>query len=182
MDAASPAPPSLREFALVVGRVGLTSFGGGLSAWMMRIMVQERRWVSEADFLAGLAVCQVFPGINTLNLVIWLGYRMHGGRGALVGALAMIVPPGLALIGLAVAFRGLEHDVSARLALDGVAAAAVGLAGSMGFRAARRVAGVVPVAIMVGLVVALGVLRLPLVPVMVAAAPVSIFLAWRRLA
>ncbi|HYZ61798.1 MAG TPA: chromate transporter, partial [Acetobacteraceae bacterium] len=129
----------------MIVRIGLTSFGGGVSAWMMRVVVHERGWIGEGEFLSGLALCQVFPGINVLNLAIWLGYRLHGGAGAVAGALAMIVPPGLVLIGLGSAFAGLSQYPAARTALGGVAAAAVGFSGAMGVRATRRsVTGVVP--------------------------------------
>jgi chromate transporter len=90
--------PSLLQFALVLVRIGLTSFGGGMSGWMLRVMVQEKRWIAEPDFLAGLGLCQVLPGINVVNLAVWLGYRFHGGVGALLGACAIVVPPGLLIL------------------------------------------------------------------------------------
>ena len=171
-------PPSLAEYGLLVVRIGLTSFGGGVSGWMMRLVVHERGWVGEAEFLSGLALCQVFPGINVLNLAIWLGYRLHGGAGALVGALAMIVPPGLVLLGIAAAFAGLSDFAEVRTALNGVAAAAVGLTGAMGARAARRSAtGIVPVLVGVATFIAIGLLHWPLVPVAAVLAALSIGLA-----
>jgi chromate transporter len=173
-------PPSLAEYGLLVVRIGLTSFGGGVSGWMMRLVVHERGWVAEAEFLSGLALCQVFPGINVLNLAIWLGYRLHGGAGALVGALAMIVPPGLVLLGIAAAFAGLSDFSEVRTALNGVAAAAVGLTGAMGARAARRSAtGVVPVLVGVATFIAIGLLHWPLVPVAAVLAVLSIGLAMK---
>ena len=177
-DAGLARPPSLIEFVAVIVRIGLTSFGGGVSGWLMRVMVQDRRWISEADFMTGLSLSQVFPGINVLNMTIWMGYRLHGWRGALAGGCAMIIPPGLVLIGLATAFADLSRYPSVRTALDGVAAAAIGLGGSMGVRAARRAAvGVVPIAVMTAAFVSIGVLRWPLVPVMLVLAPASIALA-----
>lgn len=174
-------PPSLAAYAFVVVRIGLTSFGGGVSGWMMRVVVHERGWVGEAEFLAGLALCQVFPGINVLNLAIWLGYRLHGGAGALVGALAMIVPPGLVLLGIASALAGLSGHAEVRTALNGVAAAAVGLTGAMGVRAARRAAtGLVPVLTGAATFAAIGLLHWPLVPVVAVLAPLGIGLSLRR--
>ena len=173
--------PSLLAYALVIVRIGLTSFGGGVSGWMMRAVVQERRWMTEQEFLSGLALCQVFPGINVLNLSIWLGFRLHGGAGAIAGALAMLVPPGFVLLGIASAFAGLSQYEAVRAALAGVAAAAVGLTGAMGFRAAARSAtGVAPVAVMLLTFAAVGLLHWPLIPVVLAMAPVSIGLALAR--
>ena len=171
---------TLAEYAVLVTRIGLTSFGGGVSGWMMRMVVHERAWMTEAEFLTGLALCQVFPGINVLNLAIWLGYKLHGGAGALVGALAMIVPPGLVLVGLGIGFTHLAGNPLVGVALTGVAAAGVGLTGAMGVRATRRSAnGVVPVVLIVATFVAIAVLHWPLVPVVAGFGAVSVGLAWR---
>jgi len=166
----------------VVARIGLTSFGGGVSGWMMRVVVHEKRWMTEAEFLTGLALCQVFPGINVLNLAIWLGHKLHGGKGALAGALAMLVPPGIVLLLLALVFTDLTQYGWVSRALDGVAAAAIGLGAQMGVRAAQRAAtALLPIVIMVATFVAIGLLRWPLVPVVLVMAPLGIALAaWRE--
>ena len=142
---------------------------------MMRVVVHERHWMSEAEFLTGLALCQVFPGINVLNLAIWLGYRLHGGKGALAGAMAMLVPPGIVLLALAAVFTNLSQFAWVRTALDGVAAAAIGLGLQMGVRAARRSAtALVPILIMAATFGTVGLLRWPLVPVVAVLVPLSI--------
>lgn len=169
------AIPSLLTYFAVIARIGLTSFGGGLSAWMMRIVVHERAWMSETEFLTGLSLCQIFPGVNTLNLAIWIGYRLRGTSGAIAGALAMIIPGALVLIALAVALTNLASYAPGRAALDGVAAAAIGLGASMGVRAARNAArGVIPVTVMAATFGMIGLLHWPLVPVVAVAAPLSI--------
>lgn len=179
-DAAGLAPPpTLLQYTLVVVRIGLTSFGGGVSAWMMRVMVQQRRWIAEADFVNGLSLSQVFPGVNVLNMAIWMGYRLHGGRGAVAGALAMIAPPGLVIIALATVFDRLAHYGGVRTAMAGVAAAAIGLGASMGVRTAQRVSRTPALTAVLGATfVAVGLAHLPLVPVVLVLAPVSVGLAW----
>lgn len=174
-------PPSLGQIFLAFSKIGLTSFGGGLSGWMLREFVQNRRWVSEADFLNGLALAQAFPGVNVVNLSLWIGFRLRGGPGALAGVLGMIVPAMLVAIAAAAAFAEVAQYRSVHLALAGAAAAAVGLSLQMGVRAARRAArSAVPVAILVATFLAIGVLRLPLLPVMAVLAPLSIaYAAWR---
>jgi chromate transporter len=181
MDARPDIPlehPTLGQYVAVIARVGLTSFGGGLSAWMLRIMVHERRWLTEPEFLTGLALCQVFPGINVVNLAIWLGYRTNGLRGAVAGALAIIVPPGIVMVGLLVLMSSIAHNAPVRMALNGVAAAAVGLGAAMGIRAARRCLRLVPACVMLAVFLAIGVFRLPLLAVMAVMVPISVGLAW----
>ena len=174
------AVPTMAQFVGVITRIGLTSFGGGLSGWMLRVIVHERGWMAEGEFLTGLALCQVFPGINVVNLAIWLGYRLHGGRGALLGALAIVVPPGLLAVGIVSLFAGSTGQPLVHAALEGVAAAAVGLGAAMGFRAARRCAGVLPVLILLGTFVGVGLLHWPMLLVVLPLAPLSVALAWRR--
>ncbi len=170
--------PTLAQYALLIVRVGLTSFGGGVSAWMMRLVVHERGWLTESEFLSGLALCQVFPGVNVLNLAIWLGYRLHGGAGAVAGALAMLLPPGLLLLGIATAFAGLSDQPLVRAALNGVAAAAIGLTCAMGLRAARRsMTRLVPALLGIATFAAIGLLHWPLVPVTAALAAIGIGIA-----
>ncbi|MXP62973.1 chromate transporter [Roseomonas sp. M0104] len=180
VEAEAPAPAVLEIF-LAFSRVGLTSFGGGLSGWMMREFVQRRRWVDEGEFLSGLALAQALPGVNVVNLSIWIGFRLRGGPGALAGALGMIVPPMLLAVALVALSGTLLQSPLAYKVLAGVAAAALGLSLQMGLRAARRAArGVVPVAVMAITFLAIFQAGLPLLWVVAAMAPVSIaWSAWR---
>ena len=174
-------PCTLAEYALLIVKIGLTSFGGGVSGWMMRMVVHERGWMTEPEFLTGLALCQVFPGINVLNLSIWLGYKLHGGAGAFVGALSMLVPPGLVLIALGVGFSHLANVPAVHAALTGVAAAAVGLSGAMGVRATRRSAtGIAPILLVVATFTAIALLHWPLVPVVFGFGVIGVALAWKE--
>ena len=54
-------PPTLTGLFLIFSRIGLTSFGGGLSGWLLREFVQDRDWIGEEDFLNGLAISDNVP-------------------------------------------------------------------------------------------------------------------------
>ncbi|MEJ1975379.1 MAG: chromate transporter [Acetobacteraceae bacterium] len=56
--------PTALQLFLVFTKIGLTSFGGGLSGWILRELVQTRGWLSEEDFLSGLALAQAYPGVT----------------------------------------------------------------------------------------------------------------------
>jgi len=162
-------------------RIGATSFGGGLGGWMMREFVKQRRWISEDEFLSGLALSQAFPGINFVNLSIWLGYHLRGGWGAFAAATGMVVPAILVAIGMAAIFSLLKDSPSVHYTMAGIAAAAIGLSLEAGIHAARRaVNGILPILIMTGTFVAIFVLEVSLIWVVLCVAPCSIAVAWYR--
>lgn len=160
-------------------RIGLTSFGGGLSGWVLREFVQRRHWLNEEEFLSGLALAQAFPGVNIVNLAIWIGYHMRGTPGAVAGACGIIVPPAIVVVIIAAGFAALSGYELTHLVLDGVGAAAVGLSLQMGVLAARRAAakGMVSVVVMAASFVAVGLLHLSLPLVVVVLGPISVALA-----
>lgn len=170
----SQKPTPLQLF-LIFSRIGLTSFGGGLSGWLLREFVQDRDWMTEEEFLNGLAISQALPGVNVKNMAIWIGYRLLGRWGAVAGFLGIIVPPGILIVLLGVLFASLSQFRLTHVALAGAAAAAIGLSLSMGITAARRVPRrVVPMLVMAATFVAIGILHWPLVWVVLAAGSISI--------
>ena len=104
--AGAGAPPTFREFLAVATRVGCLSFGGpaGQIALMHREMVDERGWVSEAQFLHALNFCHLLPGPEAQQLAIWIGWKLHGLRGGLAGGLLFVVPGALVILGLSMLY------------------------------------------------------------------------------
>lgn len=180
-DVTTSTIPTLRDLFFAFAKLGVTSFGGGLTGWMMQECVRRRRWISEDEFLTGLAMAQALPGVNVVNLPIWIGYRLAGGRGALVSALGVIVPPMIVVMLMAATYGYLARYNAAYLALQGAAAAAIGLSLSMGLRTARRqIMHVLPACVLVAVFAAVGLLKIPTLIVVGVMAPVSIGLAYWR--
>lgn len=179
MEHAPPATPA-RLFA-AFARIGVSSFGGGLSAWVLQECVKRRRWISEDEFLNGLALAQALPGVNVVNLAVWIGYRLAGGVGATAAALGIVVPPFVIMLSLSLAWGWLSRYPLANQALAGAAAAAIGLSLAMGLRVGRRcLRRVVPAVVMAVTFAAVGLLRLPLPQVVAVMAPLSIGIAYAR--
>jgi chromate transporter len=90
------------EAFLVWARVALLSFGGpaGQIAVMHRIIVEEKRWVSENRFLHALNYCHLLPGPEAQQLAIYIGWLMHRTRGGLVAGILFVVPGVIALMAL----------------------------------------------------------------------------------
>jgi chromate transporter len=178
-EPAAPARVPLLAILAVFAKIGLMSFGGALSGWMHREIVVRRRWMDEADFLSGLALGQIMPGANVANLSLYIGQRLRGGWGALAALTGMLLPPMAIVLALGVLYERVAGVFWLHRFIDGVAAAAIGLTIMVGLRASRRVerrAG--PVAILLLLFLTVGVLRWPMVPVVLCVTPASLALAW----
>ena len=91
---------SFAEAFTVWLRVALLSFGGpaGQIAVMHRIVVEERRWISEARFLHALNYCHLLPGPEAQQLAVYIGWLMHKTRGGLAAGILFVVPGVIALM------------------------------------------------------------------------------------
>ena len=157
-------PPTAVQLFMAFAKIGLTSFGGGLSGWLLRDFVQNRRWISEEEFMNGMAVSQALPGINVTNMAIWLGYRLQGPLGAAIGFLGILLPSSIIILILGVAFAYLADLSPVQIALSGAAAAAVGLPLQLGLSAALRVRrAAIPLAVLAVTFVLVAVFRVPLI-------------------
>lgn len=172
-------PVRLLAIFLVFFRIGAFSFGGGLTGWVYREVVQQRKWVTEADFLSGLAVGQVLPGANIINIAMYVGNRLRGTLGALTAFFGMLLAPFFCVIGLFVAYDYISDIAWVSIGTDGIAAAAIGLlmltAWRSGVQSGRNIPGFLA---LFATFIAVGILRWPLIPVVLCVAPLSILAAW----
>ena len=160
-------------------QIGALSFGGGLTAWLYREVVEKRKLLDEADFLGGLTLAQVMPGINMTNLSVYVGKRLRGRAGAITAVVALLSAPFFAIVGFASVYSSIKTVPALQDVLDGMACAAVGLMLSMGIRAVQATRMQKVQLVIMGLViVAVGLLRLPMIPVIVVLAPISVLLVW----
>jgi chromate transporter len=93
--------PSSREAFVTWARIALLSFGGpaGQIAVMHRILVDEKRWISERRFLHALNYCMLLPGPEAHQLAVYIGWLMHRVRGGIVSG-TLFVLPGLIALGV----------------------------------------------------------------------------------
>ena len=89
-----PAPPTEGEALRFWLRLGCISFGGpaGQIALMHDEIVERRRWIDEGAFLRGLNACMALPGPEAQQLASYIGYRLHGIRGALAAGGLFVLP------------------------------------------------------------------------------------------
>jgi chromate transporter len=132
------APPSLLALFWVFLAVGMQSFGGGLSGWIRRAIVEQRGWMSEAQFLSGLALCQITPGPNAVNLAVFIGTTLRGRLGALSSAAGILGLPMVTVLALSALFATVEHLDGVESSMTGIGAVAIGFNLATGLRMARR--------------------------------------------
>ena len=74
--------PSLASLFMGFLRIGMSSFGGGLTAWVRREVVQRQGWLDDQQFLSGYALSQLVPGATNVNLAVFIGAQLRGPPGA----------------------------------------------------------------------------------------------------
>jgi chromate transporter len=139
---ATPAAPhpTLAEATRVWARVALLSFGGpaGQIAVMHRILVEERKWISEARFLHALNFCMLLPGPEAQQLATYIGWLMHGTRGGLVAGLLFILPGIVAIMALSWLYAAFGNTGLVVALFFGVKAAVLAIVVEAVTRIARR--------------------------------------------
>lgn len=163
------------------GYIGLLGFGGVLPVATHELL-ERRRWLSAPEFTEILAVCQVLPGPNIVNFSVIFGMRCAGPMGALAAVTGLMGAPVLIVLALGMLYLEYADLPVVQDVVRPVAAAAAGLlcavAARLFFPVRRRP---VPLLIVALVVLAVAVLRLPLMWVLPLLAPFSIaMMAWRR--
>lgn len=127
--ASQPGKVEPRHLSREFLRLGATGFGGGIAviAHIRRVVVKERRWLSEAEFLDAISLAQSLPGANAANAITYIGLKLAGLRGALVSTGSFVLPSFLIMIGLTIAHDYLYQLPDAQRVFQGFNAAVVGL-------------------------------------------------------
>lgn len=88
--------------------VALQSFGGpaGQIAVMHRILVEEKRWISEPRFLHALNYCMLLPGPEAQQLAIYIGWLLNRARGGLAAGILFVIPGFLSILALSILYAG----------------------------------------------------------------------------
>jgi chromate transporter len=99
---------SLREAFWTWLRVASLSFGGpaGQIAVMHRILVEEKRWISESRFLHALNYCMLLPGPEAQQLATYIGWLMHRTLGGIMAGVLFVIPGVIAIMALSYVYAG----------------------------------------------------------------------------
>ena len=147
-----PAPTQtahvpLFELFIVFLKLGTLAIGGGVQAFLYRDLVEVKKWITDKDYVVGLAIAQVLPGANPVNVALYFGKKLGGGPGAIAAVFGMVVPAFCIILSAGYAYRQLQHYPATHFILLGLAT-----------------------------FIAVGVMRWPMVPVVCVVVPLSIFI------
>ena len=181
--AAEAERPGLLTLASAFNRIALESFGGGLSAWSREIIVLERGWMTDEEFLSASTICRILPGANQVNMAVFVGAKLHGVAGAMAAVAGLVLAPALLLLLLAALYARFRDVAAIKQALSGMAAAAAGLTFSVAWQQGRKaVRSAVPIALCGGALLLSAAMRAPLWLVLLLMGPPGFAWAWRRAA
>ncbi|VVE83515.1 chromate transporter [Pandoraea sputorum] len=118
--------PTCWDLALAFGTVGATGFGGVLP-WARRMVVDQRRWLTDREFAELLPLAQLLPGPNVANIATVLGRRFRGPRGAAAAVAGLYFCPTIAIILIGFAYARWGQTPLVQHLLSGLMPAATGL-------------------------------------------------------
>ena len=168
---------SLARIFRVFALIGVTSFGGGIVAYLRRALVEKEKWLDEDGFMAALEISQTLPGLNSTNMSVIVGRKLRGAAGAVVAVVGMILPGALIVTALGFAYVAMRHDPKVAAVLAGVAAAAVGLLVQVTLKIGwKNLARPKDLVFVVLVFVLVGVLHISLVVTLVTIAPLAIWM------
>jgi chromate transporter len=124
-DTARPAPT---ELDLFLGFLSASIRGfGGVFVMGRRMLIEERKWLTEGEFVELLGVCQFLPGANIVNLSVAVGQRFRGWKGSIAALAGILTLPAAVSVVLAALFMKYAAIPQVSHAMAAVAATAAGL-------------------------------------------------------
>ena len=140
-DEEPPTGVPVREAFWTWSRVALLSFGGpaGQIAVMHRIIVEEKKWISEDRFLHALNYCMLLPGPEAQQLATYIGWLMHRTIGGLMAGLLFILPGVATILGLSIVYAYYRQTDSIQALFFGLKAAVLAIVIEAVQRIGRRV-------------------------------------------
>jgi len=106
-------------------KIGSFTFGGGYAMIPLieTEVVTKKKWISKDDFLDIVVISQTFPGALVVNTSIFIGYRIGGLLGAVIGLLGVVLPSFFIILCIAVFFIKFRDYYYVDLIFKGISAA-----------------------------------------------------------
>lgn len=130
----------LAKVSRVFARIGLLSFGGPAAqiALMHRVLVDERKWLTEKEYLSALSFCMLLPGPEAMQLATWAGWRVKGTLGGVIAGALFVLPGALVVLALSMAYAIFGDIPFVQAAFLGVQAAVIAIVVEALIRVSRK--------------------------------------------
>ena len=172
-------PKNLKELFTGFLAIGARSFGG-VMPWAHRTMVEERRWLTPADFAETIGLCQFLPGPNIGNASIVLGKRWFGVTGSVVAFLGLMALPFIWVMALGILYLEWASNPVVRAVVTGVGATGAGLFIGTALKLGRAIVNKPAALLLVAACfLSVGVGRISMLIVLPIAAVIGLFFARR---
>lgn len=172
---------SLFELAWTFNHIALASFGGGLSAWSREVLVVEKKWMGEEEFLSAMTMCRILPGANQVNMAVFVGTKMGGIPGVVAALIGLCLMPVAFVLAMGYFYFRFKEVPALKSSLHGASAAAVAMTVAMAIKTGQKcLRGIVPILLFGATFVLNGIFRYPLPLVLLVVAPLSLIWAWPR--
>ncbi len=134
------AHPGLGEIFLTWLILGIQSFGGGSSTFLLIHQACIRKgWVNEEEFIRDWALAQIAPGINLVKLTAMLGYQLRGWPGLIAAMAGLLLPSGVVTVFMTAGFTVIRQQPLVQAATKGILPATIGLTLAMGVQMAQPI-------------------------------------------
>jgi chromate transporter len=126
-SAEQPKLVGLLEIAKTFLHIGIVSYSLAALGEAKKALVDKKNWLSDEEYLNGLALSQLLPGAPTVNLNTYIGYLLRGFPGALVASVFFVIPCFIAMILLAHLYLNYNNSPQVIALFKGISALVVGL-------------------------------------------------------
>jgi chromate transporter len=181
----SPAPSQglpqkaapLLDLFLQFLMVGAVSFGGGIIAYERILLVEKRKWLTNDQFMAYLAISQTMPGLNSVNLAVLTGDYLRGIKGSVIALLGLVLPGSILVLLLGLVYTALTDHAITVLLLTGIAAGATGLLAAVTYRIGdEHWKKPISLTLITVAFILMSIVKLPLLEVLAIMAPIGLFI------
>jgi chromate transporter len=124
-ERATSLTPTYADVVRTFARIGVLSFGGPAAqiALMHRVLVDEKKWLSESQYLNALSFCMLLPGPEAMQLATYSGWRLHGLKGGLAAGLLFVLPGAAVVLALSMIYAAFGNVPLVQAIFLGVKAA-----------------------------------------------------------
>ncbi|MCM1042441.1 MAG: chromate transporter [Bacteroides sp.] len=135
----SPQPTQWLLFTTFF-KIGLFTVGGGYAmlALVRKIIVNDRHWIDEDEFVETIAVMQSLPGIFAVNTALSVGNRVKGKGGSVVAALGAVLPSIVIVLALAIFAQSAKNNPVVESCFKGIRPCVVALILSPALQMVRK--------------------------------------------